>query len=204
MENVGIILLAAGMSARLGKPKQLLQYHGESLLQKQLKLTIETGVDPIIVVLGANADLLSKEIVHNQIEVVINPDYKEGMSTSIRCGLDALMKKAPATDCIILMVCDQPFVTAILLRNLIATHINTGKPIVTCGYQNTFGPPTLFHKTMFSELLKLNGDIGARKVIQQHFDKTEIVLFPLGSVDIDTEEDYQKLLARDETGELYP
>jgi molybdenum cofactor cytidylyltransferase len=91
------------------------------------------------------------------------------------------------------MVCDQPFVSAFLLNELIVTQKNTGKPIVTCQYENTFGPPALFYKTIFPELLDLKGDAGARKIVEQRSNDTATVLFTQGNIDIDTEEDYKAL-----------
>ncbi|MBD0353367.1 MAG: NTP transferase domain-containing protein, partial [Flavisolibacter sp.] len=82
-------------------------------------------------------------------------------------------------------------------NDLIAAHQQTGKPIVTCSYENTFGPPTLFHKHLFPELLQLEGDVGARSVIRQHANEVEIVLFPKGSIDVDTGADYEKLTKMD-------
>jgi molybdenum cofactor cytidylyltransferase len=101
----------------------------------------------------------------------------------------------PLAKGLILMVCDQPYVSAALLNDLLATHYNTGKPIVTSGYAGTVGPPTLFHRSIFPELLQLQGDAGARSVLNKHRDEVEIVSFPQGRQDIDTEEDYQRLSA---------
>jgi molybdenum cofactor cytidylyltransferase len=103
----------------------------------------------------------------------------------------------PLAKGLILMVCDQPYVSAALLNDLLATHYNTGKPIVTSGYANTFGPPTFFHKSIFPELLQLKGDVGARNILKNHIEEVEVIAFPPGSLDIDSNEDYQKLSAGD-------
>jgi molybdenum cofactor cytidylyltransferase len=115
------------------------------------------------------------------------------MASSIRCGLNTLLQIAPSSDAVILMVCDQPFVSSSLLNELIATQKNTGKPIVSCQYENTFGPPALFYKTIFPDLLILKGDAGARKIVVQRSNDTATVLFAQGNIDIDTEADYQAL-----------
>ena len=91
------------------------------------------------------------------------------------------------------MTCDQPYVTGVLLKSLVESHAKTGKKVVTCSYADTYGPPTFFHQSIFSELLQLNGDIGARKIVNQHVDEVEAIAFPKGDVDVDTEEDYEKL-----------
>jgi molybdenum cofactor cytidylyltransferase len=191
--NFGVILLAAGRSSRLGRPKQLLLYKGQSLLQHSLGVAVSSNTHPVVVVVGAQADTIKREMDSVDATIVMNADWQEGMASSIRCGLKTVVEISPAIEGVILMVCDQPFVTPSLLNNLIAAHQNTDKPIVTCSYANTFGPPTLFHKSLFDELLHLKGDVGARSILQQHTDKAEVVSFPEGTLDIDTEADYYKL-----------
>jgi molybdenum cofactor cytidylyltransferase len=115
------------------------------------------------------------------------------MASSIRCGLNALLEIAPSSEGVILMVCDQPYVTSSLLTNLVTEHKTSGKPIITCSYENTFGPPTFFHKSTFQELLQLKGDAGARKIVQQYSDNIGIIPFPKGNIDIDTQSDYENL-----------
>jgi molybdenum cofactor cytidylyltransferase len=162
-----------------------------------LEHTIDTANDseanPIIVVLGANAALLEKEIAEKRVHIVENSEWKEGMASSVCCGLSTLLHIAPSSDAAIIMVCDQPFVSSLLLNEFIATQKNTGKPIVTSQYENAIGPPALFHKTIFPELLALKGEAGARKIIEQRSSDVATVSFKQGSIDIDTEADYKAL-----------
>jgi molybdenum cofactor cytidylyltransferase len=192
-EQVGIILLAAGGSSRLGKPKQLLLYKGQTLLQNTLSVALTSNAQSVIVVLGANADILQTEITNGKIHVVVNDDWQEGMGSSIRTGVKAITEINPSTEGVILLVCDQPFINSALLNNLITAHQKTGKEIVACTYGNTFGPPVFFHQSLFSELLQLKGDTGARSIVQKHLDNMEAIPFPEGIFDIDTEGDYQKI-----------
>jgi len=177
----------------LGRPKQLLPYNGKSLLEHIVDAANESEASPVIVVLGANAELLEKQVEDLKVRVVENKEWKEGMASSVRCGINTLMHIAPAVDSAIVMVCDQPFVTSSLLNQLIVTQRETGKPIVTCQYETTIGPPALFHKTIFSELLQLKGDAGARKIIEQRRHEVATVSFNKGIIDIDTEDDYKAL-----------
>ena len=177
----------------MGRPKQLLPYNGKSLLEHTVDTANDAEANPVIVVLGANATLLEKEIDEKKVHIVENKEWEEGMASSIRCGLNTLLQIAPSADSVILMVCDQPFVSASLLYELISTQKNTGKLIVASQYENTFGPPALFYKTIFPELLKLKGDAGARKIVTQYSDDTATVLFTKGNIDIDTEADYNEL-----------
>lgn len=191
--NTAILLLAAGGSARLGRPKQLLPYEDETLLHYSVKTALASGTQPVVVVLGANADILQNELKNTDVQVEVNEDWQEGMASSIRCGIKAIAAIAPDAEGIILMMCDQPFVTPGLLNELIAAHQKTGKQIVACSYEDTFGPPAFFHHTLFDELLRLKGDIGARSIVRHHTDMVEIIPFAGGTFDVDTEADYEKL-----------
>ena len=194
IHHCAIVLLAAGSSSRLGEPKQLLMYNGKSLLHQVISVANETNINPLLVVLGANYPVLSKKIDKHKAILVFNKDWQTGMASSIVTGLNFVIEKYPLTDGVIIMMCDQPFVSATLLNNLITTQKQTNKPIVCSSYQNTLGAPALFHKNIFPQLLQLKGDTGARKIILQHADDVATVLFLKGNIDIDTPEDYKNLL----------
>ena len=191
-------MLAAGSSTRLGKPKQLLLFNGKSLLRHTIEAAVATGVKPLIIVLGANASLLTPEIDDNNTQIVINTNWKDGMASSIIAGLTALLEKYPDTERVIFMMCDQPFVTTSLLNNLLITHQQTGKPIVASIYDGVIGVPALFYKSHFKELLQLQGDTGARKIINQDVSEVATVFFARGKIDIDTVDDYENLLKEPE------
>ena len=194
VNSCAIIILAAGSSSRMGRPKQLLPYNGKSLLEHAVDTANDADANPVIVVLGANAALLEKEIDEKKVRIAENKEWKEGMASSVRCGITTLLHIAPAVDAVIIMVCDQPFVSSSLLNDLIAVQKNTGKPIVSSQYENAIGPPALFHKSIFPELMKLKGDAGARKIMEQRSNDVATVLFKKGDIDIDTEADYKSLL----------
>lgn len=161
-----------------------------------MEVAVNSGVSPVVVVLGANADLLQVGIKNNQAVVVINNEWKEGMASSIQCGLKKIMEIAPSINAVIIMVCDQPFVSVKLLHDLIRRHVDSGKPIIASSYKKNRGTPALFHNSIFAELLKLKGDTGARKILKENPEWVAAVDFPLGEIDIDTEVDYKKLLQR--------
>lgn len=192
--NYAIIVLAAGASNRLGRPKQLLIYKGKSLLRHVLDIAKNVNAQPVIVVLGANSQLTSNEIPgDSNIYKIINDNWNKGISSSICCGLNALQQIAPSSEGAIFTVCDQPFITASFLNKLITVQKETGKPIVASSYENTVGTPVLFHKTFFPELLALQGDAGAKTIIRQHTGSYVTVPFPKGEIDIDTGADYKAL-----------
>lgn len=189
--KTGIMLLAAGSSSRLGSPKQLLPLKNTTLLQHSLDVAIDSGIRPIVVILGSGAEGIERKIVARTATVVINEGWQEGMASSLRCGLKVLLAQYPTLDALILMVCDQPFITPEILKNLVNAHAESGKPIITCSYGNTFGPPTLFSKKHFEELMLLKGDTGARSIINRHLQEVEVIPFADGNLDIDTESDYK-------------
>ena len=193
MNSCGIVILAGGASTRLGRPKQLLQYRGKTLLNHAVNEAINAKADAVVVILGKNADLFEDEIDQEEVHVVINKDWKEGMASSVRLGLDTLLKIKPYIDAVILMVCDQPYISSSVLNDLITKQQKTTKQIVTCNYGESIGPPALFHKKYFRDLAKLNGDVGARNIIEQNMHDVAMILFPEGKIDIDTEDDYDAL-----------
>lgn len=190
--KTGVILLAAGSSSRLGRPKQLINYQGKTLLQHSIEAAQHSAADVLIVVLGCNADLIQTHIESKEVSVLVNAHWKDGMSSSMQCGLRHLIETRQV-DQVVLMLCDQPFVHQGLLDQLMLDKQTSGKGIIACSYAGTVGVPALFDQKYFSELLALKGTEGAKKVILNHQEDTFLVDFPLGAVDLDTEEDVQKV-----------
>lgn len=192
---VAAIILAAGASSRMGKPKQLLTIGGQSLIQKSVETALQAQCYPIVV-LGAHADIIQPDIQDKPITTVINEQWQEGMGSSIRTGILKLMQVLPEVEAAIVMLCDQPLITPNLLLQLKETHHISGKPIVASQYKNVLGVPALFHHRFFDVLLNLQGDMGARKLIQQHISQVIAVSFKEGSVDLDTPQDYEGFQGR--------
>jgi molybdenum cofactor cytidylyltransferase len=191
--SIAVIILAAGRSARLGSPKQLLSYRGKTLLQHTIDTALESQASPILVVLGSGKDAIKKELEQKQVFILENSSWESGMASSISCGITNLQELAPESEAAILMVCDQPFVNAKLLNNLITKHKDTRQSIVASSYANTLGTPALFHQSLFSELLVLEGESGAKSLIKKYSLQTGFVSFDQGSIDIDTRENYRNL-----------
>jgi len=189
----GVIILAAGSSSRLGSPKQNLVYKGKTLLQRALETAEASICDPVIVVLGANADLIRPSLDGYKITITQNDDWQEGMASSIQTGVKALQNINPGIQSVILMLCDQPFVDTWLLNLLIMAQGKDG--IVVSAYNDAMGPPVLFDKVYLDDLLVLQGAEGAKKVIQQYPHAIVEITFPQGGIDIDTIADYEKLKA---------
>jgi molybdenum cofactor cytidylyltransferase len=193
-EDIGIIILAAGKSARLGSAKQLLNYRGKSLLQHSIDAARGSLAKTVIVVLGSEMEKIEQELDQSKIQLVKNSLWESGMASSIHCGIQKLKNIFPEAEGAIFMVCDQPYVSTNLLNKLINKHIATGKNIVASKYADTLGTPTLFHHSLFEELSGLEGDTGAKSLIKKYKNQSESVNFDLGSIDIDTRENYLNLL----------
>jgi molybdenum cofactor cytidylyltransferase len=193
--KTGIILLAAGSSSRLGRAKQLIEFQGKTLIQKAIDEANKCQADSLVVVLGANAELIQTGFESSSAPFIINSDWQQGMSSSMQAGLGFLMEKE-VIDQVVLMLCDQPFVDASLLDQLITSKADSGKGIVAAAYSDTLGVPALFDKRYFEELLQLTGSEGAKKVIFNHLLEVHALDFPLGAVDLDTEEDVSQFLIR--------
>ncbi len=189
--KTGVILLAAGSSSRLGRPKQLINYQEKTLIQNSIESAQHSAADALVVVLGCNSELIQKGIESKEVTVLVHAHWEEGMSSSMQCGLRYLLETSQVEQ-VILMLCDQPYVTQDLLDQLMNGKKASRKGILACSYSGTVGVPALFGQDYFPELLALKGTEGAKKVILNHQDDTFLVDFPLGSVDLDTEEDVQK------------
>ncbi|MBU0703130.1 MAG: HAD-IIA family hydrolase [Chloroflexi bacterium] len=194
LKQIAAIILAAGGSTRLGQPKQLLDWGGRPLLAHVAGVALSAGLDPLIAVLGCRVEEARKALGARPVQTVMNWRWQAGLSSSLRVGLAAL---PPETEAAIFLQCDQPLVTTDLLRVLVSRFEETGRPIVYPEHAGRRGTPVLFARSLFPELAEVSGDEGGRAVIARHPDEvaTVEVLDPDVLSDIDTPEDYQRLLA---------
>jgi molybdenum cofactor cytidylyltransferase len=184
------IILAAGESSRLGQPKQNLIFNGQTLLERVIDSAQQSKCNPVIVVLGANSDKIKPMA---ETITLYNKDWQEGMASSIRTAIDEIDRN-PLVNNAIILLCDQPYVNATLLNTLIDKQAQTGTPIVACAYNGTTGVPVLFDRSLFTELLLLQGREGAKKILLTHANDSVTIPFEHGSIDIDTFGDYENLL----------
>ncbi len=198
---IAIVILAAGASRRMGTPKQLLTFEGKTLIRHSALVALESLCSPAIAVLGANQEKILPEIAHltlndKLLHALYNPDWQEGMASSIRLSINHLVEvMGKNLEAIVFMLCDQPFVNAELINELVTVYRHTQSPLVVSTYENGVnGVPALFSRELFSELLQLKGDTGARKLIMQFAEKMLTVPFPKGNIDLDTPEAYQLLV----------
>lgn len=195
--HAGAIILAAGASTRMGEPKQLLPFEGSILVRRACDAALASRCEPVVVVLGANASRIAQEVQSPLVIVVHNERWSEGMGTSVRVGLEALeaSDSKQVLEAAVLLPCDQPHLSSEVLNGLIDAHHASGKPIVVSGYEGVWGVPMLFARSLWPELLALGGSRGAQSIALRHAEEVECVPFPLGALDVDTRDDYERLLA---------
>jgi molybdenum cofactor cytidylyltransferase len=190
----GAVILAAGGSSRFGQPKQLLPFRDKTLLRTIINAACEAGCSPVVVVIGSNGEKIHGELTQANVVEVGNANWQRGIGSSIRSGVQALIDHAPDVEATLLLVCDQPAVNARLLERMIATHVATKKEIVASSYTDTVGVPALFDHSLFEELLALGDGSGAKSIILQNPERVAQFAFPEGAIDIDTREDWEKLM----------
>lgn len=187
------IVLAAGASTRLGQPKQLVQFQGKSLLRRTAEAAIASGAWPVMVVLGRDAEALLPELAGLAVAAVANSNWQEGMGSSLRCGVEAFQRASPAATGVLLMVCDQPRITAAHLEGMWARYAATGK-VVAVRHGDRPGVPAIFPAKYLPDLARIAGDKGARSLLGGLVAaEIELVELPEAGFDLDTPEDLVRL-----------
>ncbi len=194
MHKTGIIILAAGSSSRLGRPKQLLHYQGRSFIQHITAEALKSNLNPVFVITGANAEKVSVDLQHEEASIVYNARWQEGMASGIITGIENVLSLHKDIEAMIISVCDQPFLSAALFEQMVETRASSGKGIVASRYAGTTGTPVLFARNYFEYLLQLKGEEGAKKLLKMYGEDVATVPFPEGNIDIDSEDDYANLL----------
>ena len=188
------VILAAGSSTRMGQSKQLLKIKGESLIRRIIKTVIDSGFDQVLVVLGSDQQTHHQEIADLPIQIIVNQNWKKGMGSSIKSGVQFVNDHFPSCQSILFTVCDQPLLTSDHLKKLI-TALQTGENAIAASfYSGSPGIPVLFGQSTFKELLDINSGHGAKKVIHAHSKSTYLIEFPQGAMDLDTPGDWEKFL----------
>lgn len=188
--STGIIILAAGNSSRLGQPKQLLNYQGATLLEYAIGAAVRTAFRPVVVVLGAYATTIQKQISnHSEVTYVSNAYWENGMASSIILGVSSALKENPDLNNLIISVADQPHLSSEIFEQLLEKHESSSNAIVASSYAQTIGVPVLFNNQYFAALLALSGEAGAKNIIRQHLQDVATVAFERGDIDVDTMSD---------------
>ena len=192
MGNIGIIILAAGASRRMGQPKQLLPYQGKPLIEQVTAVAIHSACEPIVVVLGAYASIIEPKLSHLNIRIACNEKWSTGMASSLQCGLSQIQAITSQLDAVIVMLGDQPFVSTSLIQQLVSSYRSNNFLIVASQYNNIVGVPALFDRALFPELGKIEGDVGAKSIIRRYHSQVLSIPFAEAAIDIDTPENWKR------------
>jgi molybdenum cofactor cytidylyltransferase len=191
----GCVVLAAGASTRMGRPKQLLEIKGQALLVRTVEAALASPLWPVVVVLGAHAEKIRPVLARLPVLVVENPAWSEGMASSIRVGVTTLRQFSRMLDGALVALCDQPAFSAETIVQLIGAQRATGRSIAAARYRGRHGAPALFLREHFTALAELTGEEGARLFLNGDPGRVAAVDLPELAVDLDTPADYAKAVA---------
>ncbi len=191
--TVAGVLLAAGASTRMGSNKLFLELDGESLLRRATKRAVAAGLEPVIVVLGHEAERARQELSGLPVRTTLNPDYARGINTSLKAGVVALPEAARAA---VVLLADMPFVTDRMIAALVERYRESSAPLVVSDYAGVHAPPMLYHRSLFAELEAMEGEGCGKQVVRRHRSEAVAVSWPASALtDVDRPEDYERIRA---------
>ena len=198
--KVAAVVLAAGGSTRLGRPKQFVRFAGETLIRRAVRTANDAvGREPVVVA-GEAVDAIRAELTGLPATVVENADWRTGMASSLIAGLNAAVAATPEIDALLITLCDQPFVVSVHLRRLIEQHWSYGLQATASQFHNSCGPPAVFSRELFDEIRQLKGEMGAKRILTGLGDRLACMDLPEAGVDIDWPEDLKQLDLADVRG----
>ena len=188
------VVLAAGTSARMGRNKLLLRLGGESVVRRAVRRALEAGLEPLLVVLGHDAEAVLAELAGLAVRPVPNPDYALGKSASVRAGIRAVPPEARAA---VVMLADMPLVSAGMIVELADRYRRGSAPLVVSRYGDVLAPPMLYDRALFGELAAMAGDGCGKEVVKRHRPEADVVPWPAAALaDLDVPADYERLHAQ--------
>ena len=192
------VILAAGASTRMGRPKQLLILDGQPLLQRVLQAALASNLDQVVLVLGHRAADIRRTLGAaadpRRLHVVVNPDYQNGMAGSLKTGVRAAMAGHSG---VMILLADHPFLNTALINQVLRAFLTSDKAICAPVYNGRRGHPVCLERRFFADILSLSGDVGARDILRRHADQVQTIQLTDGRafMDIDTPADLRKLHA---------
>ncbi len=189
---IAAVVLAGGSSARMGKTKQTLPVGGVAMLERVLRTLRQSDVGEVVVVLGDRADEVRRKVSFMREKVVLNPRYADGLSGSLKTGVRSVDPRAEAA---IIVLGDQPLVTRQTIDAMVEAYRRSRAPVVAPFYRGRRGNPVLFDRSLFPELLKMEGDVGAKSVVDSNASRLlRVEVDDRGVlIDVDTPEDYEAI-----------
>lgn len=188
------VVLAAGASTRMGANKMFFELEGETILRCAVCRAAAAGLDPVVVVLGHEADRALWELSGLPCQPVVNPDYARGINVSLRTGIAALPARAVA---VVVLLADMPFVTAQMIATLIERYRESSAPLVVSDYDGVNAPPVLYDRSLFGELGAMEGQGCGKQVVKRHQSEAVVVSWPAAVLtDLDVPDDYERAKAQ--------
>lgn len=191
--RIGAIVLAAGESRRLGTPKQLVKFQGQSLVRRAADAALQSGCVPVIVVTGANSKNVAEEFEGLNVSPAFHAGWNLGMGSSLRFGIAKLIEADNQLDAAVILVCDQPHLSAEVIELLTVGWQKAGKPMAACEYGDSIGPPCCFARSIFPLLAAIRDTEGAKKILLAHREQATAIPWPQGEIDLDTPDDLRAL-----------
>ena len=177
----------------MGRNKLLLSLGEETVVRRAVSAALEAGLGPVLVVLGHQSERVAKELEGLTYTAVLNPHYAEGIHSSLRAGIAAVPKEAEAA---LVMLADMPFVTSSMVRTVLERYRGGTAPLVVSNYEGVDAPPMLYDRSLFSELLALQGDGCGKRVVKRHRSESQVVTWPATAlVDLDVPADVDAVRA---------
>jgi molybdenum cofactor cytidylyltransferase len=188
--RLGAVILAAGAATRMGQIKQLLPFRGGTLVEHAVRQAQQAEFDPVVVVLGAQAELVREAVLPTGAAWIVNADWESGMGSSLRCGVARILEMDLDLEALAVLLADQPFVTAKHLRQMGREFEQQGAPILAALYGGTVGVPAIFGSSVFAKLMTLPPDAGARALLRGGEAEVQRYELPEAATDIDTPADF--------------
>ncbi len=192
-KNIEVLIMAAGASRRLGQPKQLLKFKGETLIRKIIKEAHIANIGNITVITGHDRESIESEIADLNINIYYNKEWEEGLGASIRNGVKYILGNNLQTNAILLTMVDQPHVNAEHFKKLKNAYESGRSMIIASAYSGTFGVPILIDSFYFNMLSNLKGDVGGKKIFVNYLKNVVEIPFAKGKIDIDEQKDLKSL-----------
>jgi CTP:molybdopterin cytidylyltransferase MocA len=193
LRRTAIVILAAGGSRRLGRPKQLLSVLGEPLLRRVVRMAADVGPEHLIVVLGSSACDCVPVIKDCGVDIVVNPFWESGLAGSIRIGVERAEEQGAGF--VLLLLADQPWLNSDVIRRFLGRMNRRSDAIISARYDGILGAPMIFGSDWFPQLKNLEGDQGARNLASKEADRVEVIDWSEGAIDLDTPEDLASLMS---------
>ncbi|SFC45251.1 molybdenum cofactor cytidylyltransferase [Algibacter lectus] len=193
-QNIVTVVLAAGASTRMRSPKQLLNWGNSTLLEHTLNTVLELNSSEVVVVLGANFEIIQSEIYKYPVTVLNNISWKVGLGKSIAVAVEYIQKLNYKVDGVMIVLADQPLIDSRFLGELCNAFNPNNNQIITTSYKNgKRGVPVIFDKYYFEELMLLNDDDGAKTLLETYANSVNSLKPQFENLDIDSKEDYNYL-----------